>query len=261
MLIPLATQPGTLYGVSAGPGDPELITVKGLNCLQRSPLIAFPMGLGDKPGLAERIIAPWLLPHHQTLPLHFPYTRDEASLTAAWAWAAAQVLPYLRAGQDVCFVSEGDVSLYSTFSYLAHFVRAQEASVAIATIPGVCSPLAAAAVQNLPLTLQHQKLVILPALYSVAELETILEWADVLVLMKVSSVYAQIWPILKRRNLLENSYVVERATGPEQRVYGDLGDRPDLPLPYFAILVVNVRPLALLNGELNAELNAKLNAK
>lgn len=33
---------GTLYGVGAGPGDPELITVKAFRALQESPVIAYP---------------------------------------------------------------------------------------------------------------------------------------------------------------------------------------------------------------------------
>ncbi|BAU40912.1 Cobalt-precorrin-4 C(11)-methyltransferase [Leptolyngbya sp. O-77] len=37
---------GTLYGVGAGPGDPELISVKGLRLLQSSPVVAFPAGAG-----------------------------------------------------------------------------------------------------------------------------------------------------------------------------------------------------------------------
>lgn len=36
------TPKGTLYGVSVGPGDPELITLKALRCIRRCPVIAAP---------------------------------------------------------------------------------------------------------------------------------------------------------------------------------------------------------------------------
>ena len=72
------------------------------------------------------------------------------------------------------------------------------------------------------------------------ELETILTWADVVVLMKVSSVYEQVWQVLHRHQLLENAFVVERATLPEQVIYEDLRDRPTLTLPYFSLLIVKV---------------------
>jgi precorrin-2/cobalt-factor-2 C20-methyltransferase len=90
------------------------------------------------------------------------------------------------------------------------------------------------------LTVREQRLVVLPALYNVGELETILDWADVVVLMKVSSVYPEVWQVLHRRQLLEKAFVVERATLPEQVIYQDLRDRPALKLPYFSLLIVKV---------------------
>ena len=100
--------------------------------------------------------------------------------------------------------------------------------------------MAAASALKSPLTIRDQRLVVLPALYNVEELETILDWADVVVLMKVSSVYHEVWKVLQRRQLLENACVVERATLPEQVIYDDLRDRPTLKLPYFSLLIVKV---------------------
>ena len=56
-------QVGTLYGISLGTGDPELITVKGLRILQSSPVVAFPAGINHRPGIAQNIISPWLIPY------------------------------------------------------------------------------------------------------------------------------------------------------------------------------------------------------
>ena len=56
--------------------------------------------------------------------------------------------------------------------------------------------------------------------------------------MKVSSVYEQVWKVLQQRGLLERSWVVERATLPEQVIYAGLSDRPNLKLPYFSLLIV-----------------------
>lgn len=229
---------GTLYGVGAGPGDPELISVKGLRLLRSSPVVAFPAGLGGKQGVAQQIVAQWLRPDQVQLALDFPYVQEEATLRQAWETAAAQVWNYLQQGNDVVFVSEGDVSFYSTFTYLAQTVMQQYPEAQVETVPGICSPMAAAAALGLPLTVRAERLVVLPALYTVADLETALDTADVLVLMKVSSVYEQVWPVLERRGLLQHSYVVERASQPTQVIYADLRDRPLLKLPYFSLLLV-----------------------
>jgi precorrin-2/cobalt-factor-2 C20-methyltransferase len=235
-----AVQVGTLYGISVGPGDPELITLKGLRILKQSPVVAFPCGVKGKLGMAQLIVDEWLGSHQVQLALSFPYVQDMVILTQAWKVAAEQVWQYLHLGQDVAFVCEGDVSFYSTFTYLAEMLQQLHPECVVQTVPGVCSPMAAASALGIPLTVREQRLVVLPALYNVGELETILDWADVVVLMKVSSVYPEVWQVLHRRQLLEKAFVVERATLPEQVIYQDLRDRPALKLPYFSLLIVKV---------------------
>lgn len=235
-------QLGTLYGISVGTGDPELITVKGLRYLQQADVVAFPAGLNGKTGIAQQIIAPWLQEKQATLALDFPYVQDTATLTQAWEQAAEAVWQVLQQGKTVAFACEGDVSFYSTFTYLAQTLHQQHPQVNVEIIPGVSSPAAAAAMLGIPLTVQKQRLLILPALYTVQDLESALDWAEVVVLLKVASVYEKIWPILQQRELLERSWVVERVTWPEQKIYADLRDRPTLKLSYFSILIVSVQP-------------------
>lgn len=229
---------GTLYGISVGTGDPELITVKGLRLLQTTKIIAFPVGINQQAGIAQQIIQQWLKPAQITIPLAFPYVRDEAILKAAWQKSANIVWQYLQRGEDVAFACEGDVSFYSTFTHLANTIQQLYPTVRITTIPGVCSPVAAASNLGIPLTIESQKLTILPALYTVEQLETALDNAEVVVLLKVSSVYQQVWQILQKRNLLQHSFVVEKATFSDRKIYKNLLDYPDLNLPYFSLLIV-----------------------
>ena len=232
---------GTLYGVSVGTGDPELITVKGLRILQSSQIVAFPQGTKNRPGIAQNIISSWLQPDQQTLPLEFPYVQDAQLLQIAWKRAAQEVWHYLQQGIDITFACLGDISFYSTFTYLAQALQQLDPQAKIETVPGVCSPMAIASVLKIPLTVNHQRLVILPAIYSVQELEKTLDWAEVVVLLKISSVYEQVWQILQRRNLLLTSYIVEKVTFPEQKIYRDLHNYPQLDLSYFSIMLINTK--------------------
>lgn len=229
---------GTLYGISVGPGDPELLTLKGLRLLQQATVVAFPAGMKGKPGMAQQVVAPWLQPQQVQLALDFPFVQDRDLLTRAWHTAAEHVWKYLEQGLEVAFVCEGDVSFYSTFTYLSQTLLQLHPNARVQAIPGVCSPLAAAAAIESPLVLRQQRLAILPALYSVAELETVLTWADVIVLMKVSSVYAQVWTLLKQHQRLEHSYVIEWATLPHQVIHRNLETQPDLKLPYFSLMII-----------------------
>ncbi|MGF1570194.1 MAG: precorrin-2 C(20)-methyltransferase [Nodosilinea sp.] len=235
---PSAASPlGTLTGIGVGPGDPDLITVRALHYLRQAAVVAFPRGRDGAPGVAQKIIAPHL-GAQQLLSLDFPYVLDPAQLTLAWQRAADQVWAVLRQGQDVVFACEGDISFYGTFTYLAQALQATHPEVTIRRVPGVSSPMAAASALGLPLTVQGDKLAVLPALYSLAELGHTLDWADVVVLLKVSSVYGQVWPLLHQRQLLSQSWVVVRASQPDQQIYRDLARYPELDLPYFSLMVI-----------------------
>ncbi|MGL5032173.1 MAG: precorrin-2 C(20)-methyltransferase [Microcystaceae cyanobacterium] len=229
---------GIFYGVSVGTGDPELITVKGLRILQQVKVIALPAGLHQKPGIAEGIIAPWLQPEQIILSLDFPYVQSEETLKQAWQRAGDRVFSYLEKGQDVAFACEGDISFYSTFTYLAEILQQAHPSLQIERIPGISSPFAAASALGIPLTIREQRLAVLPAIYHLSELETAIAWADVIVLMKFASVYEEVWRILAKYELLERAYVVEKATFPDQVIYRNLDQWPQLKLSYFSLLII-----------------------
>ncbi len=233
-------QLGILYGISVGTGDPELITVKGLRILQTADIVTFPQGIGHKLGVAEKIISQWLKPQQPTIALDFPYVREQDILESAWNKSAKIVWQYLQKGKNVAFACEGDVSFYSTFTYLASTLKQLHPEAIIKTVPGVSSPTAAASDLQIPLTVSNQRLTILPAIYTVADLETALDSAEVVVLLKVSSVYQQVWQILHKRGLLESSWIVEKASCSDRKIYSNLQLHPNLKLSYFSLLLIQV---------------------
>ncbi|MEM7066943.1 MAG: precorrin-2 C(20)-methyltransferase [Cyanobacteria bacterium P01_B01_bin.77] len=229
---------GRLWGVSVGPGDSEWLTLKGLRILQTVDVVACPQNRQGQPGMAYNIVKSHLRPEQTILPLDLPFVRDPVQLQQAWRLAGEKLVPLLAQGQNVAFITEGDASLYSTFSYVAQSVHRLAPVVEITTIPGVCSPLAAMAALNRPLSLGAEKIAILPALYDVSELTRALEWAEVVVLMKVSSVFGQVWHTLKETDLLEHASLVERVGLPEEKQYPTLVNLADYKPPYFSILIV-----------------------
>jgi precorrin-2/cobalt-factor-2 C20-methyltransferase len=118
----------TLYGVGLGPGDPDLVTVRGKRVLERVDRIYAP---GD---LAARRAGAYA-PAERIEQLSFPMTRDEEALEAAWAAAAETVAPVAAHG-EAAFVTIGDPKVYSTF---AHLERALESDhdVEVQAVPGV----------------------------------------------------------------------------------------------------------------------------
>ena len=118
----------TLYGVGLGPGDPELVTVRGKRLLERAETVFAP---GE---LAEELAGAYA-PVERIERLSFPMTRDEKALRTAWTEAAETVAPIAEDG-IAAFATIGDPKVYSTFT---HLKRALEnfPEVVVETVPGV----------------------------------------------------------------------------------------------------------------------------
>src|SRR6266511_2110239 len=105
-----------LIGIGVGPGDPELITLKGLRWLQRAEVVCLPVSRPGQPSLAGRIAAPHLQPTQQVLELVYPTDgRSAHELEARWTANAKVIASSLFQAHYAAFLTEGDPMLYSTF--------------------------------------------------------------------------------------------------------------------------------------------------
>ena len=119
----------TLYGVGLGPGDPDLVTVRGKRALEDADVVY-------SPGRLSRSVALEHVPEERIGDLDFPMTRDEEKLRAAWKVAAAEIAPNAREG-DAAFVTLGDPNVYSTFGHLRRTLDAFHPDVDLEIVPGV----------------------------------------------------------------------------------------------------------------------------
>ncbi|QSW98141.1 cobalt-factor II C(20)-methyltransferase [Haloterrigena alkaliphila] len=119
----------TLYGVGLGPGEADLVTVRGKEVLERADVVY-------SPGRLSRSVALEHVDESKIGELDFPMTRDEEKLRAAWKEAAAEIAPNARDG-DVAFVTLGDPNVYSTFGHLRRTIDAFHPDVELEIVPGV----------------------------------------------------------------------------------------------------------------------------
>ena len=108
----MAELKGTFYGVSVGPGDPELLTLQAVRLIRKCPVLAAPQTSSGQM-LALDIARSALgkaLDGKTIVPLHFAMSRDPAVLAASHKAAVQAVRPYLDAGQDTAMLNLGDVS-------------------------------------------------------------------------------------------------------------------------------------------------------
>ena len=143
---------GMLYGVSLGPGNPDLITRRAWALLQTDKVWSYPIRNSKSESYALDIaLRGGLELPAQHMPLIFPMTHDMEKLAKYWLRAAEAVIEQLHAGEDVLFLVEGDASTYSTFGHLARTVQSLDEEVVVETISGVPAFNAAAERVQMPL--------------------------------------------------------------------------------------------------------------
>jgi precorrin-2/cobalt-factor-2 C20-methyltransferase len=249
--------PATLYGVGAGPGASDLLTLRALRLLQRVPVLAFPRATRWSESTAWKIVAPELgdIPGQTRLFLEFPMSHDADEVRAAWRKAWAALAGHLDAGRDVAFVAEGDPSLYSSFVYMA---RHAPPGVRVEVVPGVTSVTAVPAVAGVALADGRERLAILPAAYDLADLDRVLASFDTVVFMKIGPNLKEVVAAIERAGLGDRAVYVSRATMPEQRVVRDLRALEGASGDCFAMLIVTrrVRHGSMGGDNLDARLEA-----
>lgn len=127
--------PPLIHFVGAGPGDAELITVKGARLLAAADLVVYAGSLVDR-ALVER--------YAPTAEIHDSAALTLAQTTALLAGAAA-------AGRRAVRLHTGDPSLYGAIQ--EQMVELDRLGIPYAVVPGVTSAFAAAAALRQELTL------------------------------------------------------------------------------------------------------------
>jgi len=227
---------GSLTGVGLGPGDPELITLKGLRAIEAADVVFVPTRREGEPSYALTIAGDLIDPQRQTIvTLPFP----SAPGGDGWGERCRPIVAGLAGGRRGVFLTEGDPSLYSTFGYVRATLGRLQPELVVDVIPGVSSTTAAAAAAGVSLADYGERVAIVPAPYALDQLESILAAFECVVLLKVASVLPETLALIERVGLLESAIYVRRCGLPEQQVVRDLRSLgADPPRDYFALIVV-----------------------
>lgn len=231
---------GKLIGVGTGPGDPELLTIKGYRVLQQSPVIAFPDS-GKRGKGYSYTITEGLFDHEEKvmLPLDFPMTRDRSVLEKKWEEAARAIHDHLEQGLDVAFITEGDPLFYSTFIHLMRTVEDNFPGSTIEVVAGVTSMQGAAAALAAPVADGDQRLAVVPATDDMEENRKIIEQFDTIVFLKIAKVLQPMIDLLESLGLGSSSSVVTKATSGDQILYRELSALKDVSINYLSIMIVD----------------------
>ncbi|NJN65599.1 MAG: precorrin-2 C(20)-methyltransferase [Chloroflexaceae bacterium] len=240
-------QEGTrqLIVVGLGPGDPELVTVKGRRAIEAADLVFVPRSHTSEESRALHIARPWLNPQRQQVVLlTLPMTRDATHAAETYRTVAEEIGTRLadqrRETARGVYLLLGDPLLYGTFTCIWGELVARWPSLAVEVVPGVTSFAAAAAQVGLPLSTHQERVAIVPAseqLDSTA-LEQLCASFETVIVMKVGRVLPQLIAALDTIGLLDRAIYAEHIGMPEERIVRDPGSLRDYQGPYLSLLIV-----------------------
>lgn len=211
----ISSNKGKVIIAGAGPGDPELITLKTLRYLQQAEVV-----------LADRLVSEEVLNCYVNPRADIVYVGKQCRRGASTPQATINELMVLYAneGKLVVRLKGGDVSIFSNVLDELETLTAHEIPYEI--IPGVTAALGAAAYAGIPLTARGYSTAVRFVTYYKSDVVTDEYWhelantSDTLVFYMSAETLGSVV-----RNLLGHGIttdkklaVIEQATTPEQRV-------------------------------------------
>lgn len=238
----MTRETGHFHGVSVGPGDPELLTLKAVRLIEAADVIAYHAAAG-KTSNARRIVADLIGPGVIEEELTYPVTTGTTDHPGGYAGAMAdfyehsanRLAEHLDAGRDVVLLSEGDALFYGSYMYM-HDRLSDRYPTEI--VPGVPAFLAASAAVASPLVRQTDVLTVLPGTLPEPELARWLATTDGAIIMKLGRTFPAVRRALAAAGRLDHAMYVERATMSEERWLPVAEVDPDT-VPYFSLIVVS----------------------
>ena len=180
----------TLYPVafvSLGPGEAELITLKGLKTLQSAEWIFCPYTCttsGNKTSRAMDILTELGIGDTRLRLFEVPMNKDRSAAMEGYSAVSGEIAEYYKTGRRIAVAVEGDASFYSSIRHMGDVLAAND--IPVETVAGVPAFIACGALANIHIVKQDERLYIAPGTVTLDELKKRLEKGDTVVVMKLS---------------------------------------------------------------------------
>lgn len=231
---------GKVICVGLGPGDRELMSVKSDRLIRTARHVAYFRKEGRQ-GQARRIVEGMLpdavtehaMEYPVTTEIHFSDPEYNRLLSAFYDdWA--DKLCALTTDEDVVVLCEGDPFFYGSFMHLYTRLKPR---CDIDVIPAITGMSGCWTATGQPITWGDDVLTVCMATLPEDELTRRAKDSDALVFMKIGRNLPKVKRALEAAGKLEDAWLVERGTMPDQTVQKltEVGDT----VPYFSIAIVH----------------------
>jgi precorrin-2/cobalt-factor-2 C20-methyltransferase len=232
---------GKVICAGLGPGDPELMSVKSDRIIRGAKHLAFFRKKG-RAGQARTIVKGMLRDDVIEYPMEYPVTtelrfdsEEYRALMVDFYAEWADKLAVLSKTEEVVVLCEGDPFFYGSFMHLHTRLQGRAEVEVLPAIPGMVGCWNAL---DTPYTWGDDVMTVLMGTLPEADLVDHMKRADALVVMKTGRNLPAVKRALAAVGRLENAWLVEKGTMPDQRI-AKLADIAEDDCPYFAIVLVH----------------------
>ena len=224
--------------ISLGPGEPELITVKGLKALQAADCIFCPATTtpeGKQLSRAADILHSLEIPPHSLSLFELPMSKDRSKALAAYDKVYEVATGLHGKGQRVVIVAEGDAGFYSSIHYI--YDKLQANGIPAECTAGIPAFIAAGAWAGLHIASQEERMIVIPGIATATELQTYLQQRIVVVIMKLSQCTDEVHTCMQLHP--EHTYHYFENVGTQKAFYScNTAELKEKRFPYFSLMII-----------------------
>lgn len=230
-----------IHFVSLGPGDPELITLKGLKNLLQADIIYCPATKG-KHGTVSRatdIMKALEIEKASIRPFILPMSKERTEAWKAYNTLYEEALAEYRNKKRIVIVAEGDAGFYSSIQYI--YDKFTEAQVPVRRIAGIPAFIAAGALAGLHIVKQEEQINVIPGTASFEELSGKILGGTVVVLMKLPGCQDAIRECLLKYADRADFHYFENIGTEKEYYISDPQEILQRKFPYFSLMIIQPR--------------------
>ncbi len=228
----------TITFVSLGPGEPELITLKGLKTLQQADRIFCPATLtvsGKQVSRAAHILQALEIKEEKIHPFVLPMSKDRQKAIEAYDQLLSDAIRALQEDMKVVIVAEGDAGFYTSIQYIYHQLEKQQ--IRVQRVPGIPAFIAAGATGGLHIVKQEERLMVIPGTATSDELDQLIRQGYNLVIMKLSACIEAVHTCIRQHPEAQFHYFENVGTEKEKYI-SDPAIIAQTDFPYFSLLII-----------------------
>lgn len=205
---------GMFYAVGVGSGNPLELTLHAKQILETADVIVAPVKRIQSDSVALGIVRQVAdLQNAELLKIVFPMQQNPDYKNYLRSGILDPIKERLDQGKQVAMLTLGDVSIYSTASYVREILA--ESGYQTSVIPGISSFSAGSALAQRSLCENRESLLILPAVQSPESVRQAITQADNIVIMKAGNALPWLIPMLETLNLLDNTIMMQNIGMPD----------------------------------------------